>query len=88
MLNKSHNQVNDLLALLSPADSDTIGVVQKGPRTYHCRGHWFKSSIAHHVYSLHNDELPIRELLEVLLGSERRRRLMLRQMNYEDLFQL
>ncbi|MFC1899646.1 hypothetical protein ACFLXP_04895 [Chloroflexota bacterium] len=51
--------------------------------SYHRRGHWFKYSIAHHVYGLHNDELPIKELLEVLLGAEGRRRLTLRQLKNE-----
>ena len=81
MKRANHEQLDGLLALLSPA-------AQKEPRTYHRRGRWFNSSIAHHVYGSHNDELPIGELLEVLLGSEGRRRLMLRQMNNEDLFQL
>ena len=40
----------------------------------HTRGHWFKSSIAHHISSSHNEELPLRELLEVLLGAEGRRK--------------
>ena len=44
------------------------------PLTYHRRGHWFKSSIAHHISSSHNEELPLRELLEVLLGAEGRRK--------------
>ncbi len=33
-----------------------------------------------------NEELPLRELLEVLLGPEGRRRLQLRHMTNEDLF--
>ena len=44
--------------------------------------------MAHHVSSSHNEELPLRELLEALLGVEGRRRLMLRRMTNEELFQL
>ena len=88
MKRENHNQLNDLLASLSPAAPNNTGAVQVEPLTYHRRGHWFNSSIAHHVYGSHNDELPIRELLEVLLGPEGRRRPMLWQMNNEDLFQL
>ena len=88
MRSENHKQLDDLLALLSPVVTGNSDTVPIEPRTYHRRGHWFKSSIAHHVYGLHNDELPIRELLEILLGPEGRRRLMLRQMNNEDLFQL
>jgi len=88
MRSENHKQLDGLLALLSPAVPNNTDPVQKEPLTYHRRGHWFNSSIAHHVNGLHNDELPLRELLKVLLGSEGRRRLMLRQMNNEDLFQL
>jgi len=49
MMSKNHNQLNDLLALLSPAVPNDPDAVQKEPRTYHRRGHWFKSSIAHHT---------------------------------------
>ena len=34
------------------------------------------------------EELPLRELLETLLGAEGKRRLMLRHMTSDDLFQL
>ena len=34
------------------------------PLTSHRRGHWFKSGTAHHVSSSHDDDLPIRELLD------------------------
>jgi hypothetical protein len=47
----------------------------KEPHTYHRRGHWFKASIAHHANGTYNEELPLRELLEVLLGAEGKRRL-------------
>ena len=56
--------------------------------TYHRRGHWFEPSIAHTVSSSHNEELPIRELLETLLGPEGRRRLMLRRMGNQELFEV
>ena len=49
MSNENHNQFNDLLALLSPAAPENPDAVQKEPLTYHRRGHWFKSSIAHHI---------------------------------------
>ncbi len=64
MRSENHKQLDGLLALLSPPASQNLDPVQKEPRTCHRRGHWFNSSIAHHVYDLHNDELPIRELLE------------------------
>ncbi|MFC1933225.1 hypothetical protein ACFLXU_06355 [Chloroflexota bacterium] len=48
MSNENHNQLNDLLALLSPAVPNNPDAVQIEPLTYHRRGHWFKSSIAHH----------------------------------------
>ena len=84
----NYKQLDGLLTLLSPVVSNNTDPVQKEPLTYHRRGHWFKSSIAHHVYGLHNDELPIRELLGVLLGPEGKRRLRLRHMTNDDLFQL
>ena len=43
------------------------------PLTYHRRGQWFKSTTAHHVSSLHKEELPLRDLLETLVGPEGRR---------------
>ena len=48
MSNENHNQLNDMLALLSPAVPKNPEAVQIKPLTYHRRGHWFKSSIAHH----------------------------------------
>ena len=61
--------------------------LQSEPLTYHRRGHWFEPSTAHHISGSHNeDELPIRELLETLLGPEGRRRLQLRRMSNEGLF--
>ncbi len=48
MINKTDNELNSLLDLLSPAVSNNLDTVQKEPLTYHRRGHWFKSSIAHH----------------------------------------
>ena len=48
MANENYNPLNDLLALLSPTVSGSPDSVQEEPRTYHRRGHWFKSSIAHH----------------------------------------
>ena len=48
MRSKNHNQLNDLLDLLSPAVPNNLDPVQKEPLTYHRRGHWFNSSIAHH----------------------------------------
>ena len=70
MRSNNNNQINDLLDLLSPAVPNNPDAVQTEPLTYHRRGHWFKSSIAHHVSSSHNEELPLRELLEKLLGAE------------------
>ncbi len=49
MRSKNHSQLNDLLDLLSPAVPKDIDEVQEEPLTYHRRGHWFKSSIAHHT---------------------------------------
>ena len=49
MKRENHNQLNDLLALLSPAAPNNTGAVQVEPLTYHRRGHWFNSSIAHHL---------------------------------------
>ena len=49
MSNENHNQLNDILALLSPAAPNNPDAVQIEPLTYHRRGHWFKSSIAHHI---------------------------------------
>ena len=46
---KNHNQLNDLLAILSPAVPSNTDAAQEEPLTYHRRDHWFKSSIAHHV---------------------------------------
>ena len=56
----------------------------------HTGGQWFKSTIAHHVTGLHNEELPLRNLIEVLLGAggKRRIRIMLRHMGNEELFTL
>ncbi len=54
MRSENHSQLNDLIALLSPVVPQNLDSVQKEPRTYHRRGHWFKSSIAHHSISLHN----------------------------------
>ena len=51
-MNENHDQINDLLALLSPAAPNSHDAVQEEPRTYHRRGHWFKSSIAHHFVKL------------------------------------
>ena len=48
MKRENPNQLNDLLALLSPAAPNNTDAVQVEPLTYHRRGHWFKSSIAHH----------------------------------------
>jgi len=48
MRSENHKQLDGLLALLSPAASRNLNPVQKEPLTYHRRGHWFKSSIAHH----------------------------------------
>ncbi|MFC1957615.1 hypothetical protein ACFLX0_02240 [Chloroflexota bacterium] len=48
MKSKNYKQLNGLLALLSPAAPDNPDAVQKEPLTLHRRGHWFKSSIAHH----------------------------------------
>ncbi len=49
MSNENHDQLNDLLALLSPAAPNNPDAVQKEPLTYHRRGHWFEPSIAHHL---------------------------------------
>ena len=49
MKSENHNQLSDLLALLSPAVPNNPDAVQIGPLTYHRRGQWFKSSTAHHV---------------------------------------
>jgi len=46
MSNENHNQINDLIALLSPGAPDNPDAVQKEPLTYHRRGHWFKSNTA------------------------------------------
>lgn len=48
MRSKNHDQLNDLLALLSPAAPNNPDAVQIKPLTYHRRGHWFKSIIVHH----------------------------------------
>ena len=44
----NYKQLDGLLTLLSPVVSNNTDPVQKEPLTYHRRGHWFKSSIAHH----------------------------------------
>ncbi len=61
MTNKTANELNNLLDLLSPAVPGSFNTAQKEPLTLHRRGLWFKSSIAHHVSSLHNEQLPLRE---------------------------
>jgi hypothetical protein len=48
MRNKTDNELNSLLDLLSPTVTGRLNTAQKEPLTYHRRGHWFKSSIAHH----------------------------------------
>ena len=48
MMNKKGSGLNNLLALLSPAVPGSSNTSKEEPRTYHRRGHWFKSSIAHH----------------------------------------
>ncbi|MFC2047123.1 hypothetical protein ACFLTK_02455 [Chloroflexota bacterium] len=52
MVNKEDNELNDLLDLLSPAASNSADSARTEPLTYHRRGHWFKSSIAHHKMKL------------------------------------
>ena len=49
MRSEKYGQSNDLLGLLSPAVSGSYDTVQKKPLTYHRRGQWFKSTIAHHL---------------------------------------
>ncbi len=61
--------------------------------TYHRGGQWFKSSTAHHMNSSSQGNrseelLNIRELHEVLLGPEGRRRLMLRNLPNTELVRL
>ena len=48
MRSENDKQLDDLLALLSPAAPQNFDPVQKEPLTYHRRGHWFEPSIAHH----------------------------------------
>ena len=48
MRSENPKQLDGLLALLSPAAPDNPDAVRKEPLTYHRRGHWFKSSIAHY----------------------------------------
>ena len=50
MTSKRENDVLSLFELLSPVVPKESGVFQEKPLTYHRRGHWFKSSIAHHIY--------------------------------------
>lgn len=45
----NYKQLDGLLTLLSPVVSNNTDPVQKEPLTYHRRGHWFNSSIAHHT---------------------------------------
>ena len=51
MKRENHKQLDGLLALLSPAAPKNLHPVQKEPLTYHRRGQWFKSTIAHHTKS-------------------------------------
>ena len=48
MISEKNGQSKDLSDLLSPAVSGSYDTIQKELLTYHRRGHWFKSSIAHH----------------------------------------
>ena len=50
MINKKDNELNGLFDLLSPVVSNNLDTIQTEPRTYHRRGHWFNSSIAHHYH--------------------------------------
>jgi hypothetical protein len=47
MTNEKSNQLEGLLASLSPVDFIIDDQTKSEPLTYHRRGHWFKSSIAH-----------------------------------------
>jgi len=44
--------------------------------------------MAHHVISLHNEDLPIRDLIGTLGGVEGKRRLMLRRMPNDEVFKI
>ena len=47
MTNEKSNQLEGLLASLPPVDFIIDDQTKAEPLTYHRRGHWFKSSIAH-----------------------------------------
>jgi hypothetical protein len=51
---KNHNQLNDLLAILSPAVPNNTDAAQEEPLTYQRRGRRFNSSIAHHSRQISN----------------------------------
>ncbi len=71
MSNENHNQLNNLLALLSPTDLNNPDVVQEEPCTYHRRGQRFKSSTAHHANSLTSIFLLL-EIISSVLGPQER----------------
>ncbi len=48
MTNEKSNQLERLLASLPPVDCIIDDQTKAESLTYHRRGHWFKSSIAHH----------------------------------------
>ena len=73
----SHNRL--VIGSIAVHSTNTNDVDKNKPVSYHRRGQWFKSTIAYHVTGLHNEELPLRDLIEALLGAEGKRRLMLRR---------
>jgi hypothetical protein len=65
-----------------------VQLSQEEPVSYHRRGHWFESSTAHHRTGLHNEELPLGDLIEAPFGVEGKRRRMFRQTTNDELFKL
>ena len=54
MLKLNREYLENFITLLEKADSGGTADVPEEPLTLHRRGHWFKSSIAHHISSSHN----------------------------------
>jgi len=52
MINEELNQLNEIIASLSPSAPISHNSAQMEPFTYHRRGQWFKSSTAHHLENI------------------------------------
>jgi hypothetical protein len=75
-------------------DNSYVNSHRPEPLTSHRRGHWFEPITTHVSFTslisdrLPSKTLPIRKLLEALLGPEGRRKLALREMTNAELLTL